>query len=1483
MKSCVALIAATLLIATSAWGNTITIGSTPTIDGNTISFDVVAFDDDGNRLPGGTFNVANPSFSESSNPDGTVTISGTLSDFTAKDGLNSDGRFVINIEYEADGEVFKCPLKIDPKGLTITVKKQKSTAGDTSSAANAEEPNGGNNDVTADAGDPVSTATREFFFYQNLIDLRGPTLPLTFDLFHGSQLTDNAFFTHLPEDFAHNHHLSARVIDFDGSGTFFNLEFDLGLGRVVAFERTPPATDWTLVEGERWNFSVEETATHFHLCDPERQRLFIFKKHPLSTQIEPAFITHIIDRNGNILTYTQPADPTLTGPTAVTDNLGRNLTFTYGQPDELTSDFRFFITEVTDHTGRKILFNYTQVNGVPRLASIADTIGGLYRFAYDANGFMTGKTYPAGNTPYTQTYDAIPDFFGVGVIGAVATQTDAFGDTFTFADGRAAPGLGEKHVVVTNPDGSQFKHFHSDSNIATAIVDEFGEKQLFTADDTRDRITAAIDRDGGDITYTYRDASGHIASITNQIGDTTTYTYSETTDTFTNPENADTITCTFAELDRIGYADGTSTQFIRDANGNATSITNRAAETTSFTFNGRGQPLTRTNPTAGATTFTYDSATALPASVTDSDTGITTFAYDNLSRLEKITRPDSSELNLSYDALDRLISRTDEENVVTQFQYDANSNLTQITKAGGTAVAQGTSFTYDALDRLKTITDPEGDTTTLAYDYHEAPTSITFPDASQLTFIYDKRRSLTEARDEEGQATTFSRTASDLLSSVTSALGRTTTIARDLRGLPIKITDPTGDLSQLQLDVFGRLIHATDPLQRVTTRTFDGVGRKLTQNDPRHGTTTYTRDAAGRLTKLTDPNGNEWESAYTSMGRLSSFEDPDNRAQTRTYDNRGRLETITAPDGIVETRVHNPDSTLQSRTFSSGLAHTFTYDSLNRLIGSTRTLSGKTDNCSVAYDRRNKVISTTVNGQTTNATYDNRSRLKTITYPGGITVTYTYDKRGLVTRIEDSLTNAFIDFAYNADREVMSATRSNGRVTTYSYDREGLLENLSHDTGATIEWTYNRADEPLTIADAGFPAEALPNFVTGTQTVSYNASSQITTAGHTGDPRGRRTADPDRSNHTWDADDRLIAITKSATTITYCYDALDRLTSRTEGATTTDYLYNFALRTHPIIGELENGTFNRIYITHPDGRLAYFIDDPAGTPQVHFYHFGKTGNTRFLTDAAGTVTDAYAYDAFGQSAGRTGTSDQIYTYVGAFGVRDDEAACLYHMRHRYYDPVTRRFLSRDPIFRSLYARNGGETNPYHYARNMPTSAVDPGGLQVVDTKGVSLSTPGGGGFQIGVGGQLIGINSSTSQHRSSQFTRVLGSPLEVDKSEAVSEPLVPEQGAERSDDNPLAFLEERFYHNHENNIEDNTIGYYYDSLGHRYEDSDETGEREFANLIVVLFVISTGDMTSFESKMEMLAERFNSGFDNGQISFESLALSQLRFNNSNER
>jgi RHS repeat-associated protein len=99
------------------------------------------------------------------------------------------------------------------------------------------------------------------------------------------------------------------------------------------------------------------------------------------------------------------------------------------------------------------------------------------------------------------------------------------------------------------------------------------------------------------------------------------------------------------------------------------------------------------------------------------------------------------------------------------------------------------------------------------------------------------------------------------------------------------------------------------------------------------------------------------------------------------------------------------------------------------------------------------------------------------------------------------------------------------------------------------------------------------------------------------------------------------------------------------------------------------------------------------------------GSTSALTDASQTVTDTYAYNAFGEQIASTGTSINPFRYVGELGYYYDPDTTTYYVRARMYRPAIIRWLSEDPKWAQRYQ--------YDYAWNRPTTLVDPQGASPI--------------------------------------------------------------------------------------------------------------------------------------------------------------------------
>ena len=92
------------------------------------------------------------------------------------------------------------------------------------------------------------------------------------------------------------------------------------------------------------------------------------------------------------------------------------------------------------------------------------------------------------------------------------------------------------------------------------------------------------------------------------------------------------------------------------------------------------------------------------------------------------------------------------------------------------------------------------------------------------------------------------------------------------------------------------------------------------------------------------------------------------------------------------------------------------------------------------------------------------------------------------------------------------------------------------------------------------------------------------------------------------------------------------------------------------------------------------------------------------------VTDTNDYDAFGNKVNSTGTTPNNYLYRGE---QFDPDLGLYYLRARYYNPLTGRFMSRDPEDGTPY--DPKSLHKYLYAGGDPVNATDPTGRDTIES------------------------------------------------------------------------------------------------------------------------------------------------------------------------
>jgi RHS repeat-associated protein len=181
------------------------------------------------------------------------------------------------------------------------------------------------------------------------------------------------------------------------------------------------------------------------------------------------------------------------------------------------------------------------------------------------------------------------------------------------------------------------------------------------------------------------------------------------------------------------------------------------------------------------------------------------------------------------------------------------------------------------------------------------------------------------------------------------------------------------------------------------------------------------------------------------------------------------------------------------------------------------------------------------------------------------------------------------------------------------------------------------------------------------------------------------------------------------------YDGDGNRVSETVGSTTTKFLVDDKNPTGlpQAVDELVNGAVTRTYAYG----LQRISEDQLinGTWTPSFYGYDGHGNARFLANSAGTITDTYTFGAFGAPIASTGTTLNPYLYSGE---RFDSALNLYHLRARYYNMLTGRFMAMDPMqgnscrgsgscCGSGSCSSGWSSNSYAYASDNPVNRIDP--------------------------------------------------------------------------------------------------------------------------------------------------------------------------------
>lgn len=222
-----------------------------------------------------------------------------------------------------------------------------------------------------------------------------------------------------------------------------------------------------------------------------------------------------------------------------------------------------------------------------------------------------------------------------------------------------------------------------------------------------------------------------------------------------------------------------------------------------------------------------------------------------------------------------------------------------------------------------------------------------------------------------------------------------------------------------------------------------------------------------------------------------------------------------------------------------------------------------------------------------------------------------------------------------------------------------------------------------------------------------------------------------RWTYSWDAENRLVSMVAVTAVgpqqkLVFTYDSTGRrirkqVWNNTAGTGTATTDIKFIYEGWNLVAEMDALSSNanlRSYLWGTDisgsrqgaGGVGGLLAEKNSSGVAHFVVYDGNGNvTRFVDGSTGTTSATYEHGPFGEGIRVNGTYAGANPICFSTKYRDSETDLLYY-GHRYYNPGSGRWASRDPI------NERGGVNLYGFVGNAPIRRFDALGLLFDDVQ-----------------------------------------------------------------------------------------------------------------------------------------------------------------------